>query len=248
MGVLRIRDESGTFVDILAIKGAPGEPGRSVVSIIRTEGDGSPGTDDTYTITYSDGSINTFTIHNGADGGEGGGSGVSDYNLLENKPTINGVEIGGDMSLDTLGIPSTDDVPTKLSELTNDAGYLKSEADPLFNASIASTITQENLDTWNAKSNFSGNYNDLTNKPTIPTKLSQLTNDRGFITSYTETDPVFKASPAASITASHITTWNNKSDFTGNYNDLSNKPTIHKVFVQTATPTATSVGDIWFIP
>ena len=79
-------------------------------------------------------------------------------------------------------------------------------------------------------------------------KFSQLTNDRGFITSYTETDPVFNASPAASITASHITTWNNKSDFTGNYNDLTNKPTIHKVFVQTTTPTATSVGDIWFIP
>lgn len=246
MGVLRIRNESGTFVDILTIKGAPGEPGRSVVSIIRTEGDGSPGTDDTYTITYSDGSINTFTIHNGADGG--GGSGVSDYNLLENKPTINGVEISGNMSLTSLGIPSTDEVPTKLSELTNDAGYLTSETDPLFNASIASTITQENLDNWNSKSTFSGNYNDLTNKPTIPTKLSQLNNDTGFITSYAETDPVFKASPAAGITASNITTWNNKSDFTGNYNDLTNKPTVPKVFVQTNTPTATSVGDIWFIP
>ena len=66
--------------------------------------------------------------------------------------------------------------------------------------------------------------------------------------SYTETDPVFNASPAAGITASNITTWNNKSDFTGNYNDLTNKPTVSKVFVQTNTPTATSVGDIWFIP
>ncbi len=31
---------------------------------------------------------------------------------------------------------------------------------------------------------FSGNYNDLTNKPTIPTKTSQLTNDSGFLTSH----------------------------------------------------------------
>lgn len=30
--------------------------------------------------------------------------------------------------------------------------------------------------------NFSGNYNDLSNKPTIPTKTSDLTNDSGFLT------------------------------------------------------------------
>lgn len=35
----------------------------------------------------------------------------------------------------------------------------------------------------------SGSYNDLSNKPTIPTKTSELTNDSGFITDYTETDP-----------------------------------------------------------
>lgn len=31
-------------------------------------------------------------------------------------------------------------------------------------------------------SSFTGNYNDLTNKPTIPTKVSDLTNDSGFQT------------------------------------------------------------------
>jgi hypothetical protein len=30
---------------------------------------------------------------------------------------------------------------------------------------------------------FSGSYNDLTNKPTIPTKTRQLTNDSNFLTS-----------------------------------------------------------------
>lgn len=44
----------------------------------------------------------------------------------------------------------------------------------------------------------------------IPTKVSDLTNDSGFITSYTETDPIFSASAAASITSSDITSWNNK--------------------------------------
>jgi len=45
------------------------------------------------------------------------------------------------------------DIPTKVSDLTNDVGY----------------------------STFSGSYNDLTNKPTIPTKTSDLTNDSGFV-------------------------------------------------------------------
>lgn len=66
-------------------------------------------------------------------------------------------------------------------------------------------------------------------QPTVPTKTSELTNDSGFITGYTETDPIFSASPAAGITSANITTWNNKSDFSGNYNDLTNKPTLATV-------------------
>jgi len=44
----------------------------------------------------------------------------------------------------------------------------------------------------------------------VPTKVSDLTNDSGFITSYTETDPVFTASVAHGITSSDITNWNSK--------------------------------------
>lgn len=39
-----------------------------------------------------------------------------------------------------------------------------------------------------ADNQFSGDYNDLTNQPTIPTALSQLTNDAGFITSPNDAD------------------------------------------------------------
>ena len=45
--------------------------------------------------------------------------------------------------------------------------------------------------TGNGTSNFSGSYNDLTNKPTIPsavTNNNQLTNGAGYITGYSETD------------------------------------------------------------
>ena len=61
----------------------------------------------------------------------------------------------------------------------------------------------------------SGSYNDLENTPTIPTKVSDLNNDSGFISSYTETDPVFSASAAAGITSSDITNWNGKTSNTG---------------------------------
>lgn len=51
------------------------------------------------------------------------------------------------------------------------------------NKSVLDNISQENIDNWNNKSDFSGSYNDLTNKPTIPTKVSELDNDSNFITS-----------------------------------------------------------------
>ena len=57
------------------------------------------------------------------------------------------------------------------------------ETDPVFSASASAGITSSDISNWNAKSNFSGSYDDLTNKPTIPTKTSQLTNDSGYLTS-----------------------------------------------------------------
>lgn len=44
-------------------------------------------------------------------------------------------------------------------------------------------VTSQDKSNWNAKSDFSGSYTDLTDKPTIPTSASQLTNDAGYITS-----------------------------------------------------------------
>ena len=63
----------------------------------------------------------------------------------------------------------------------------------------------------------------------LPTTTSQLTNDSGYITSYTETDPVFSASAAAGITATDISNWNAKvsDDKTWNgitLNKISNQP------------------------
>ena len=81
-------------------------------------------------------------------------------------------------------------------------------------------------------------------QPTVPTKTSELTNDSGFITGYTETDPIYSASAAAGITSTDITTWNNKSDFSGNYNDLTNKPTIPAAQVNSDWNAASGVAQI----
>lgn len=94
----------------------------------------------------------------------------------------------------------------------------------------------------------SGSYLDLSNKPTIPTKVSNLTNDSGFISSYTETDPVFSASAAAGITATDISNWNAKVSDTGKWNDVKlnktvvSNPTTATLFVPILTSTTTTTG------
>lgn len=65
----------------------------------------------------------------------------------------------------------------------SDVGAVATETDPVFVASPAYGITAADITGWNAKSDFSGSYNDLTDKPTIPTTVSELENDAGYITS-----------------------------------------------------------------
>lgn len=48
------------------------------------------------------------------------------------------------------------------------------------NKTILDNITTDKINEWDKKSTFSGNYNDLTNKPTIPSKMSELTNDANY--------------------------------------------------------------------
>ena len=56
---------------------------------------------------------------------------------------------------------------------------------------------------------YNGSTGEFTFTPVVvPTKLSDLTNDAGFITGYTETDPIFSASAASGITSQKIADWN----------------------------------------
>lgn len=147
--------------------------------------------------------------------------GSKDYEELDNKPSINNVELVGNKTTSDLGIVIPT-VPTNLSSFTDDLGsnpththsqYLTSETEPMFNSSVAKGITSSDITNWNNKSTFSGNYNDLTNKPTIPSALSELSDD----TTHRVVSDTEKSN------------WNAKSDFSGDYNDLTNKPTIPTV-------------------
>ena len=60
-------------------------------------------------------------------------------------------------------------VPTELKDLDGDSTHR--------------VVTDAEKAVWDNKSDFSGDYNDLVNKPQIPVKLSDLQNDEGFITS-----------------------------------------------------------------
>ena len=92
-------------------------------------------------------------------------------------------------------------------------------------------VTAQDKTNWNNKSNFSGSYNDLTDKPTIPTvptDVSAFNNDAGYITSaalsgYAESSAVTQEISAAvsgkvdvsvfnSYSAATNTTISNKAD------------------------------------
>ena len=65
-------------------------------------------------------------------------------------------------------------------------------------------------------STFSGNYNDLTNKPIIPADTGDLTNSVGFVTS---------SIIVGYATEGYVNNLVSISTFSGNYNDLTNSPT-----------------------
>lgn len=134
------------------IQGVQGPAGTSVSRIERTSGNGAPGTTDTYTMYDSeDAPIGTFTVYNGMDGIGSGDMLKSIYDPQNKNADIfdyvdkavedvtvttdptptqdseNPVQSGGVYD----AIQSVEDgIPTKVSELENDSGYLTTESDP----------------------------------------------------------------------------------------------------------------------
>lgn len=185
-------------------------------------------------------------LHLGYVGGIGGSSGPqSDPVYTADKPNI----------------ALKSEIPTKVSQLDNDSGFISSipqnlvTKQELDNKGYLTSFTQSDPIYTKDKPNialkselFSKSYNDLTDKPIIPSidglasekyvndkistikvpkKTSELTNDSGFITvneipeiSFEEKDPVYTADKPNLALKSEL--------FSKSYNDLTDKPELYQ--------------------
>ena len=148
-------------------------------------------------------------VPKGLDGAGGGGGGVADSvqwaNVLNKpvwlnrstKPTYTATEVGA--------LPSTTIIPSKVSQLTNDRGYLTSSGFKTINGQSIVGSGNISITSGGGTTVTSTAWADITGKPawigsskptytasevgalpsstTIPTKTSQLSNDSGYTTS-----------------------------------------------------------------
>lgn len=110
-----------------------------------------------------------LSLDNGELSATGGSGGTSDYNDLENQPSINNITLVGNKSLSDLGIAAESDIPTSGADIG--LGNVDNTSD--LNKPI-STATQAALDD---KANTVDVYNKTTIDGMIPTGLSDLTDD-----------------------------------------------------------------------
>ena len=136
-----------------------------------------------YPVTSVNGQTGDVTIEAG---------GVTSVNGKSGDVTLTASDVGA--------LPSTTKIPSATSDLTNDSGYITAAGAPVqsvdgqtgdvvTNAVKTTAQTLTNAQKAQARTNigagtssFSGAYDDLTGKPTIPSKTSDLDNDSGFIT------------------------------------------------------------------
>lgn len=96
----------------------------------------------------------------------------------EEKPTYTAEEVGA--------LPDTTEIPKNLSDLQDDAEHR--------------TVADTEKQSWNNKSDFSGNYEDLQGKPTIPTVPTTLPNPQALTITYGGKAHIYDGSEALAIT------------------------------------------------
>ena len=183
------------------------------------------------------------------------------YNDLSGKPNLATVATSGDYE-DLTNKPSIPTVPTNVSAFTNDAGYLTQHQ------SLAGYATE----TWvqqQGYSTFDGDYNSLTNKPTIPaaqvqsdwqqndsTQPDYIKNRPSMPSAQIQSDwnqtntsevDYIKNKPTIPVVPTNVSTFTNDAGYTtfdGDYNSLTNKPTIPAAQVQTDWNANSGMGQL----
>lgn len=165
----------------------------------------------TITITKKDGTKETHEILDGIDGytpikgtdywtNQDKEEIIADVNLIL-KPEL-------DKKQNTLIAGSNITIENDVISATG-GGPIATEIDPTV-PSYVKNITQQDITNWNNKSDFSGNYNDLSNKPTIPvvpTNISAFNNDVGYLTQHQDiTGKEDKTNKVTSISSSSTDT------------------------------------------
>lgn len=177
-------------------KGDTGDTGNGIQSVTKTS---TSGLVDTYTILYTNGTTSTFAVTNGEDGRDGidGRDGVDGHS-----PTITTSRVGNTVTIlsDGESIGTVQDGADGTDGQDGQDGHT-----PTITASKTDKVTTVYADgvaiaTINDGVDGQGAVTDVTvngvtvmdgnvAKVIVPTKVSDLSNDSGFITGYTETDP-----------------------------------------------------------
>ena len=148
--------------------------------------------------TYSDATTTTHGLMSSTDKTklDGIATGANKYTLPKaTASALGGIKIGTNLSIDSNGVVSATD--TKYSNATTSTDGLMSKTDKVklngiatgAEVNVQANWTQTNTTADDYIKNkptlanvaTSGSYNDLSNKPSIPTKTSDITNDSGFI-------------------------------------------------------------------
>ena len=168
---------------------------------------------------------------------------TNDSGFLTSAPVSSVNSKTGAVVLNASDVNALPDTTTYVSTVDGSSGAVTTNAVKTTEQSLSDAQkTQARTNIGAGTSSFSGNYGDLSNKPTIPSKTSDLTNDSGFINASgapvqsVDGDTGTVTTNAVKVVAQTLTEAQKgiartnigagTSSFSGDYGDLSNKPTI----------------------
>lgn len=240
--------------DLGKVTGDKGDDGNGISSIelISTSGKVK-----TYRINFTDGDYFDYQVSDGADGSSGIADIVTTWSAtlhddkvpseklaknsldakLDNAVTSTAVTIASNDNILITDYSDSNKVKRVSSILASQMKDSNAHSNIGSSANASQSTINTNIDTaLSGKANSSslstvatsGSYTDLSNKPSIPTKVSDLTNDAGFLDS--------SDVGAVALSNNYNDLDNKPTLFSGSYSDLTNKPSY------TATVTSSTTG------